>query len=368
MRLRKEAPFDAGRRKRGIYLFLLVLGGIGATTSLVQNLLSAGGTLSVTVATLGTLVVSAGAAALTAYGRVPLPLLERGLLATATLLFCASVWYGLYLAPPGGPHVGGVMALMLWVPLLFVFSAIAFDGITSLRYSMAIYILVVALTLPHAVATMGGAAVSDGFFFPVQAYLAYAVIIAALYFFSDLQQRAHTMEETARTMRRLANTDALTALANRRQAEEQLLRELRRAERYGRVFSVLMMDIDHFKDLNDRFGHLAGDEVLVDLARRVERTVRSSDTIARWGGEEFILLAPETGLDDARRLAEMIRHHIDANVLADRYHVTISLGVASYRAGDSVQSVIARADAALYLAKRAGRNQVRVEIAPAPAS
>jgi diguanylate cyclase len=368
MKLVRDAAFDASRRKRGIYLILLVLGGVGAAAALAQNLLSPGGTPSITVATLGTLLASAGAATLTAYGRAPLALLERGLLLSATLLLCAAIWYGLYVAPPGGPHEVGVTALMLWIPLLFVFSAIAFDGITSLRYSMAIYLLVLALTLPHAVATAREAGFAVGLFLPMQAYLAYAVIIAALYFFSDLQQRAHTMEETARTMRRLANTDALTALANRRQAEEHLVRELRRAERYGRVFSVLMMDIDHFKDLNDRFGHPAGDEILVDLARRIERTVRAADTVARWGGEEFILLAPETGLDDGRRLAEMIRTHIDGEVLAERYHVTLSIGVASYRPGDSLQSVVARADAALYLAKRGGRNQVRIEIAPAPAS
>ncbi len=366
MRITRDLPIDGNQRKRGIYLVLLILGGVGAAVSLAQNLLSPYGATGLSVATIATIVGCAVLAGLTFWRRIVLEQLERVLLASATAAVCATIGYGLYLAPVGGPHAINVAATMLWIPLLFVFCAIAFDGLTSLRYSLAIYVLVVALTLPHAVATMPGTGVMDGLFFTLQAYLAYAVIIIALYFFSDIQQRAYTMEETARTMRRLANTDALTALANRRQCEEQLTYELRRAERYGRVFSVLMIDIDHFKELNDRFGHLAGDDVLVDMARRIERMVRASDLIARWGGEEFLLLAPETNLEDARRLAEMTRHHIDTTTLADRHRVTISVGVASYRGGDTVQSVVARADAALYLAKRGGRNQVKVEIVPAP--
>jgi diguanylate cyclase len=364
MNITRELPFDGSLRKRRIYLILLALGGLGGAVSFAHALFS--GTLEVEVvaATAGTAVVCGLLAVLTASKRVPLQRLERTVLAVGALVVAGVLWYGLYAAPPDAGIRAGSFAALLWVPILFVFCAIAFDGITSLRYSMAIYVVVVALTLPHALGTLGSTSLGDGLFFPLQAYLAYAVLIAALYFFADIRQRAFTMEEAARTMRRLANTDALTGLANRRQAEEQLTRELRRAERYGRPFSVLVMDIDHFKALNDRHGHLAGDDVLVDLARRIERMVRAADTIARWGGEEFLLIAPETVADDAARVADMIRRHIDENAMADRYRMTISIGVASYRPGDTVQSIIARADAALYLAKRAGRNQVKMEIVP----
>lgn len=357
-------PPDAGVRKRRIYLVLLALGAAGALASLAHALAVGEAEAATLVTTLGTGAVLGLLALVTRWRRIALERVERVLVVVGTLVVLAALLYGLHLAEPGSAAHGGAFATLLWVPLLFVFCAIAFDGVTSLRYSLAIYLLVVALTLPHAVATRGGPLVTDGSTFALQAYLAYAVLIAALYFFSDLQQRATTMEETARTMRRLANTDALTGLANRRQAEEQLTRELRRAERYGRPFSVLMMDIDHFKALNDRFGHLAGDDVLVDVARRVERMVRAADTVARWGGEEFVLIAPETVAADAGRLAEMIRTHIDDHALADRYRISVSIGVASYRLGDTVQSIVARADAALYLAKRGGRNQVKMEIVP----
>jgi diguanylate cyclase len=366
MRITRDLPGDGSLRKRRIYLVLLLLGALGAAISFAQNALSPYGTPSIAGAAVAIFGACLALAGLTRWRRIDTDRLERILIAAATLVLAGAIAFGLYATPDGGPQAQNVAAMMLWVPLLFVFCAIAFDGATSLRYSLAIYVLLVALTLPHAFATMSGTGLVDGLHFLLQAYLAYAVTIVALYFFSDIEQRAFTMEETARTMRRLANTDALTALANRRQCEEQLASELRRAERYSRVFSVLMIDIDGFKELNDRFGHLAGDDVLVDMARRIERMVRASDLIARWGGEEFLLLAPETGLEDARRLAEMTRHHIDTNVLAERHHVTISVGVASYRGGDTVQSVVARADAALYLAKRGGRNQVKVEIVPAP--
>jgi diguanylate cyclase len=368
MGLKRELPFDGERRKRGIYTVLLALAAVAAALAFVLNAYDPRGDATVAAGAAGILLVFAVLTALTAWRRIPLDRLERLLIGAAATLVFLTLAHGLYVAPSDGPHGAAVAATMLWVPLLFVFCSIAFDGMTSLRYSLAIYLVVLALTLPHAILTRGGPGVLDGLSFPLQAYLAYAVTIVALYFFSDIRQRVSTMEEAARSMRRLANTDALTGLANRRQAEEQLLRELRRAERYGRRFSVLMMDLDRFKELNDRFGHLAGDDVLVDLARRIQRMVRGSDTIARWGGEEFLLLAPETALADARRLAEMIRLHVDTHTLADRYRATISLGVASYRPGDSVQSVIARADAALYEAKRSGRNQVKVEIAAAPAT
>jgi len=360
-----ELPFDGGRRRRNVYTVLLALAALAAAISFLHIALDPLGPPSLAVGSVAVLLACAVLAALSAWPRVPLAHLERGLLGTAAVVVSATLLYGLYVAPPAGTYAASAAAIMLWVPLLFVFCAIAFDGATSLRYSIALALVVVAITLPHAVATRAGTGATDGLFFPLQAYLAYAVTIVALYFFSDIRQRVSIMEEMARTMRRLANTDALTGLANRRQAEEQLLRELRRAERYGRRFSVLLMDIDHFKGLNDRYGHLAGDDVLIDLARRIQRMVRGADTVARWGGEEFMLLAPETGIEDAGRLAEMIRQHVAGHTLAERYRCTLSLGVAAYRPGDSVQAVIARADAALYQAKRGGRNQVQLEVAPA---
>ena len=361
-------PLEGRRRKRRVYAALMWLAFIATVVSLVRHLVL--GPVDLPTVALGAVaaLVFGGVAVMALLRRVPLVLIEHLVLWGVAALLIGNLAIRLYVLAPSPDGASAIVTTLLWLPLLFVFSAIAFDGETSLRYSAALFVLIVLVTLPHALASMGGTLLTDGVGVMLQAYLAYAVMIVALFFFADLQERVAAMEETARTMRQLANTDALTGLANRRQAEEQLARELRRAERYGRTFSLLMLDIDHFKDLNDRYGHQAGDDVLVDLARRLGAMVRASDTVARWGGEEFLLVAPETPLDDARRLAEMIRRHVADNHLADRFQVTVSLGLASYRPGDTVPSLVARSDAALYLAKRGGRNQVRVEIVPAPST
>ncbi len=359
-------PLEGLRRKRNAYAGLTWLAFVATAISLARNATAVtidGPAVAVgAVAALGFLVI-----AIMAQSRFgSLVVIEHLLLWGGSALLIGNLGLRLYLYPLGPEAASAVITSLLWLPLLFVFSTIAFDGDTSLRYSAALLVLLVLVTLPYGLTSGGALFVAPGLGVMLQAYGASAVLIVALYHFADLHQRMAAMEETARTMRHLANTDALTGLANRRQAEEHLARELRRAERYGRVFSLVMVDIDHFKELNDRFGHQAGDAVLVELAQRLSGLVRASDTIARWGGEEFLLLAPETRLEDARRLAENVRGHVGDQVLAERFEVTVSLGVASYRPGDTVASLVARADAALYLAKRGGRNQVRVEIVPAP--
>ena len=205
---------------------------------------------------------------------------------------------------------------------------------------------------------------SDDLFVLAQALVAYAVLIAGLRFFGDLHVRASTLERTAERMRELAHTDALTGLGNRRQADLWLVREVQRAARYARPFTVLMLDIDHFKRLNDDHGHAAGDRVLVDLASELVGMVRASDAVVRWGGEEFLVLAPETALEDAVQVAELIRRQIAKLPLGEAHRVTVSIGVAAHRTGDDPESLVARADAALYMAKRSGRNAVRKEVAP----
>ena len=152
---------------------------------------------------------------------------------------------------------------------------------------------------------------------------------------------------------------------NRRYFEMKARDELERAMRFGRPFSLLMVDIDNFKNVNDRFGHRSGDEVLVELARRMTEVTRDIDTCARYGGEEFVLLLPETDSEGARVVAEKLRRIVsDAPIGvsdAGRLSVTVSVGVAGYpEHGDSLPDVLKRADEALYVAKRAGKDRVIV--------
>jgi len=156
----------------------------------------------------------------------------------------------------------------------------------------------------------------------------------------------------------LSVTDRLTQLFNRLKIDELLDAELKRASRYLNPFSVIMLDLDKFKSVNDTYGHQAGDEVLKELALILKTNVRESDIVGRWGGEEFIIIAPNTNMEDAVELAEKLREKISEFKFSFAGHKTSSFGVAAYRAGDDEKSLIKRADDALYHAKESGRNKV----------
>ena len=167
--------------------------------------------------------------------------------------------------------------------------------------------------------------------------------------------------EAIRELKRLAITDRLTQLYNRHKTDIFLAEEIRRAERYQVALSILLFDIDHFKKVNDRYGHPIGDQVLVRLAVIVRESLRSNDAAGRWGGEEFLVIAPHTRLNGARRLAEKLRHRIEqGNFGEGAPTITASFGVASWQYGDNIEALIGRADQALYQAKEAGRNRVVV--------
>lgn len=156
----------------------------------------------------------------------------------------------------------------------------------------------------------------------------------------------------------MANADALTGLANRRSIEAALRAEARRRFRFGGGFAVALMDVDHFKAINDRFGHPAGDEVLRRVAGLLRANSRASDTVGRWGGEEFLLLCPGASAEAAVAHAENLRRLVAA-AFADDFAVTASFGVAVAQPGEEPEAAVARADRALYAAKADGRNAVR---------
>lgn len=168
-------------------------------------------------------------------------------------------------------------------------------------------------------------------------------------------------------LERLAVSDALTGAFNRRYFMQAAEREVERAQRYARPLSVVLWDLDHFKRVNDRFGHLVGDALLCAAVHRAQTLLRDSDVLARYGGEEFVALLPETSLDDAQTLAERIRSRLNAEPLqTDKGAVPMSasFGVAQWTCTDTtVHALLDRADQALYRAKDEGRNCVRRSIA-----
>jgi diguanylate cyclase (GGDEF)-like protein len=170
------------------------------------------------------------------------------------------------------------------------------------------------------------------------------------------------LREKNNELEELSITDGLTGLYNRKHLMDTLTHEVTQAQRQNRPFSVLMMDIDHFKKYNDTFGHQAGDDVLVKMASTLRESARNVDFAARYGGEEFLVLLPETGLEDALEVAQRIRTQMAEKTFGmgkKKVNITVSIGVAEFpQHGDTRESIIASADGALYKAKRLGRNRV----------
>jgi diguanylate cyclase (GGDEF)-like protein len=182
---------------------------------------------------------------------------------------------------------------------------------------------------------------------------------------TELEQAYSKLEVAHRTIQKQALKDALTGLPNHRAVMDQLSKELDRTRRYGRPFSLLFFDADHFKRVNDSHGHAAGDAVLCQIGKRTSGVIRIGDTLGRFGGEEFVLLLPETDTCEASLIAERIRTAIASEPMVtsqvdENIAMTVSIGLSTYPTdGDSEQDLLSQADEAMYIAKRLGRNQVR---------
>ncbi len=174
------------------------------------------------------------------------------------------------------------------------------------------------------------------------------------------QQRLISLMEENVRLNYLIRKDKLTSLYNKAFIEEQLDVQCGMVRRYHRECSVIFFDIDHFKRINDNFGHSVGDEVLIAISSLISNHIRSTDMLARWGGEEFLLLLPETGIEEAKIVANKICSLVEQHDFDIVKKVTISLGVTLVLASDTVLSILNRVDKALYKAKHSGRNQVVV--------
>ncbi|MBF0328789.1 MAG: diguanylate cyclase [Nitrospirae bacterium] len=181
--------------------------------------------------------------------------------------------------------------------------------------------------------------------------------------FHDITERKRVQEELKNAnilLERQATTDMLTGVFNRLKFSDLMDSELQRALRHGLPLSIIMLDIDHFKLINDTFGHHAGDSVLKELTCIARDTLRKYDSLARWGGEEFVILSPGNSIENARLLAERLRENIAKHSFGHGSVVTGSFGVASFGEGDDADTLLKRVDSALYKAKNSGRNRVEL--------
>ena len=277
---------------------------------------------------------------------------RRGFIALITVLFT-------YLAVHAVEDGSAIIWLFAYPPIIFYISE-ARVGI----FACAGGWLAVLFLFSPAGELLFGSPYSTSFRISLIIVLAFEMVTC--YILDQSRRRSKLgLLKLAAELEYAAKHDALTGLANRREGLTQLEGEYQRYLRNGRPFSVLLMDIDLFKTVNDQHGHQVGDDLIILVARTLALGCRKMDTIARWGGEEFLVLLPETSLDEACASAERMRAAIAEQSIrtesGKKMGVTISTGAAAVRGSETIDRLLQRADEALYAAKSGGRNQVRGE-------
>jgi diguanylate cyclase len=244
--------------------------------------------------------------------------------------------------------------VLLMVPMVFVSPSRTLHVKMALGVALALFYAGIDYLGHHhaALTPISPAGMAAVRYFNIATSLALLAYLAHFYLGAVLSAE--------RRLQTLATTDALTDLANRRRALDVAAQQLGRRRRDGTPLSLILGDVDHFKSINDRFGHDVGDRVLVEVAQALRRATREYDTVCRWGGEEFLVVLPETALSAALQVAERAREAVQQARVSHNGHVlvaTITLGVSTLRDGESLEDAIARADAAMYRGKVGGRNR-----------
>lgn len=261
----------------------------------------------------------------------------------------------LFLFYTGGVNATGPMWYFVF-PLVALFIQRLWEGILSVTTLVAITLFIL-FKQP--------AGFDPSIYTPVflERFLAiYLAISVMAFLYAYLRTCAElSMDNVNRDFRNMANTDELTKLANRRRMREVLYQEVSRTRRNQGKFSLINLDIDHFKEINDRYGHDCGDTVLRAIPNILRKVLRTQDISARWGGEEFLILLPETGLDGARHVAERLRTAFAEYPISyegREFSITASFGVSEFTHTDKLDDCIRQSDKNLYQAKTEGRNRV----------
>jgi diguanylate cyclase (GGDEF)-like protein len=262
------------------------------------------------------------------------------------------------------------ISLILLAAIAFLFyHRAAFDR-KVVQWLLASLILTIVAELTFTLyVSVYGLANLIGHFLKVSAFFLIYIAIVEMgiekpqrLLFRNLQRKEEAFENVLQEVQRLAITDSLTNLYNRRHFSKVGEDEVQRACRYGRSLSAIMLDIDHFKRVNDTFGHKVGDQILQEVAKSCRRALRGVDVVGRYGGDEFVILLPENDRTAAVQVAERLRKnitHMQLNTTGGAVKVTASLGVASVDCDKpSLETLLSQADKALYVAKRRGRNRV----------
>lgn len=290
------------------------------------------------------------------YVKVKLELVEVGLYAILAFVLVAKFSYSLVASYTMVSGQSELVQIYIWTTVNFVLAYFLFSPRVAVIGTSCVYACTVVAGIVVAFIFSEGALTFPDRLF--EFYLANAVELSLLYGLSNIHSRIAALRAQLSQMEELAFVDMLTGIANRRQIEISLQKELSSAERYGTPLSIILFDVDHFKSVNDRYGHDKGDYVLRSIAQLFSDYLRDTDWIGRWGGEEFLIISPQTPLSGALLLAERLRVLLAKHSFETVGQITASFGVSSYEANDSLKRLNKRADEALYLAKDHGRNRV----------
>ena len=279
--------------------------------------------------------------------KLSLRVIEWFLLALAGAYLLTMVIQGIYtqMLEYGDSSLGD---FIIWMPLVALLMFLLFDRLPALLANLALFVVLLIPSVP-AFPHLHSEQVESLILF----YTGIAVYTGLAYFLHQLYRRR--AEQNA--MLRFAYMDALTGIANRHRIDNWLRKKVELGEQTGQLFSVLFFDLDHFKDINDVYGHKTGDDVLRQLAKVVQGELDHGDLFGRWGGEEFIILT-DTGERESFLLAERLRKAVGEHDFGIAGRVTASFGLSVNRPGDTAESVVLRADERMYQSKQAGRNRV----------
>ena len=245
-----------------------------------------------------------------------------------------------------------------WIPVLFVLFFIMLERRAALRISVFLYAVVSGIVIAHLVLNVESIDPAGANVLLQQYVLGNAALLVFLWLLGSFHMKAAIADTEKRVLFKLANTDPLTGLWNRRELSSACSNALTRATLEKHPSSLIVMDIDHFKNVNDAYGHERGDAVLQAVAEMLTAESRDSDIVARYGGEEFAILLPDCDLDTASDVAERLRSRVEELDLAEGVRLTSSFGVAQSHVNDTYETIFRRADRALYEAKQQGRNRV----------
>ncbi len=295
-------------------------------------------------------------------GNYPLQKLEAVIFTAAATMVLGRLAWHFHFAGPVDEHLLMLAGGHYWsVGVLMVGGFVMLDHKKGLIAGILVIIVCVSIAVTGMAGDLQAGEVSrQALVYLLRVHLFLVLLLGLTAAATTLRDKFRDALVRTNSLQELASTDMLTGLANRRAAEDFLKKQAYAAGRYGRKVSVIMADVDFFKQINDRHGHARGDMVLAELARILQNSVRETDLVARWGGEEFLVIAPEIGVQEAKELAERCRRGIAANPVAG-ISLTMSFGVSEFREQDSADTVLSRIDNLLYKAKSSGRNLILAE-------